>query len=62
MFKVTPNPPDIDSVLYGDSLDPEKLKEAADRALKYYLNPGATKTQIPPPQAQHDLHHRRSGG
>ncbi|MNZ88888.1 hypothetical protein D3C78_1077900 [compost metagenome] len=48
MFKVTPNPPDIDSVLYGDSLDPEKLKEAADRALKHYLNPGATKTQIQP--------------
>src|SRR3546814_4375428 len=34
--------------LYGDSLDPEKLKEAADRALKYYLNPGAPKTQIRP--------------
>lgn len=48
MFKVTPNPPDIDSVLYGDSLDPEKLKEAADRALKHYLNPGAPKTQIRP--------------
>lgn len=48
MFKVTPNPPNIDSVLYGDSLDPEKLKEAADRALKHYLNPGATKTQIQP--------------
>ena len=48
MFKVTPNPPDIDSVLYGVSLDPEKLKEAADRALKHYLNPGAPKTQIRP--------------
>lgn len=46
MFKVTPNPPDIDPVLYGDSLDPKKLKEAADRALSFYLNPGATKTQI----------------
>ncbi|MEO6681012.1 MAG: hypothetical protein ABIO21_27050 [Pseudomonas sp.] len=24
------------------------MKEAADRALSHYLNPGATKTQIPP--------------
>jgi len=48
MFKVTPNPPDIYSVLYDDTLDPEKLKEAADRALEFYLNPGAPKTQIRP--------------
>lgn len=46
MFKVTPNPPDIDPVPYDASLDPKKLKEAADRALNFYLNPGAPKTQI----------------
>lgn len=48
MFKVTPNPPGIDPVLHDVSLDPKKLKEAADRALNFYLNPGAPKTQIPP--------------
>ncbi|MCP1444493.1 hypothetical protein J3D54_003625 [Pseudomonas sp. GGS8] len=50
MFKVTPNPPDTNPVPYDVSLDldPKKLKEAADRALNFYLNPGATKTQIPP--------------
>ncbi|MCJ8206456.1 hypothetical protein [Pseudomonas sp. RGM2987] len=48
MFKVTPNPPDIGPVPFDASLDPQKLKEAADRALNFYLNPGATKTQIPP--------------
>lgn len=48
MFKVTPNPPDIGSVPYDASIDPRKLQEAADRALDFYLNPGATKTQIPP--------------
>ncbi|QJI39544.1 hypothetical protein HKK52_00955 [Pseudomonas sp. ADAK2] len=50
MFKVTPNPPDTNPVPYDASfdLDPQKLKASADRALKFYLNPGATKTQIPP--------------
>ncbi|WP_213936744.1 DUF6124 family protein [Pseudomonas sp. dw_612] len=50
MFKVTPNPPHTNPVPYDASLDldPKKLKEAADRALNFYLNPGATKTQIPP--------------
>ncbi|MGF6110249.1 hypothetical protein HKK52_00310 [Pseudomonas sp. ADAK2] len=50
MFKVTPNPPDIDPIPYDASfdLDPKKMKEAADRALDFYLNPRATKTQIPP--------------
>jgi hypothetical protein len=50
MFKVTPNPPNTDPVPFDASfnLDPEKMKAAADRALKFYLDPGATKTQIPP--------------
>ncbi|WP_213939431.1 DUF6124 family protein [Pseudomonas sp. dw_612] len=50
MFKVTPNPPDTGPVPYDASfdLDPKKIKAAADRALSFYLNPGATKTQIPP--------------
>ncbi|KPN90166.1 DUF6124 family protein [Pseudomonas nunensis] len=50
MFKVTPNPPNTDPVPYDASfdLDPQKLKAAADRTLNFYLNPGATKTQIPP--------------
>ncbi|MET1070546.1 MAG: hypothetical protein ABWY28_21275 [Pseudomonas prosekii] len=50
MFKVTPNPPHTDPVPYDATfdLDPEKIKVAADRALKIYLNPGATKAQIAP--------------
>ena len=50
MFKVTPNPPNTGPVPYDASfdLDPEKIKAAADRALKIYLNPGATKAQIAP--------------
>ncbi|RON52573.1 DUF6124 family protein [Pseudomonas frederiksbergensis] len=50
MFKVTPNPPNTGPVPCDASfeLDPRKMKEAADRALSHYLNPGATKTQIPP--------------
>jgi hypothetical protein len=50
MFKVTPNPPHNDPVPYDASfdLDPKKMKLAADRALNFYLNPGATKEPIPP--------------
>jgi hypothetical protein len=50
MFKVTPNPPHTGPVPYDAfiDLDPKKMREAADRALSFYLNPGATKTQIPP--------------
>jgi hypothetical protein len=39
MFKDTPNPPEAD----GSTLDAKKLKEAADRALNFYLNPAALK-------------------
>ncbi|RON45215.1 DUF6124 family protein [Pseudomonas frederiksbergensis] len=50
MFKVTPNPPHTDPVPYDASLDldPKKMKEASDRALNFYLNPGALKEPIPP--------------
>ena len=50
MFKVTPNPPHTGPVPYDAALDldPKKMKAAADRALNFYLNPGATKTQITP--------------
>jgi hypothetical protein len=44
MFKVTPNPPDTDPV----TSNAQKLKEAADRALNFYLNPGALSDPIPP--------------
>lgn len=36
MFKVTPNPPDTDPQA---SVEDEKLKEAADRALSHYFPP-----------------------
>lgn len=48
MFKVTPNPPHTDPVPFDASLAPKKLKEATDRALNFYLNPGALKEPIPP--------------
>jgi hypothetical protein len=50
MFKVTPNPPNTGPLPYDAflDLDPKKMEEAADRALSFYLNPGATKTQITP--------------
>jgi hypothetical protein len=48
MFKATPNPPDTDPVPHDPALDAKKLKEAADRALNFYLNPGALKNPIPP--------------
>jgi len=39
MFKATPNPPDVDPIPYDPALDPQKIKEATDRAIKFYLNP-----------------------
>jgi hypothetical protein len=35
MFKVTPNPPELDT----DPLEAEKLKEAAERAFSHYFPP-----------------------
>jgi hypothetical protein len=40
MFKVTPNPPDTDPTSPYETLDSQKLHEAAERALDHYLNPG----------------------
>jgi len=44
MIKHTPNPPDTDPVPHDPTFDAKKLKDAADRALNYYLNPAALKT------------------
>ncbi|VVO20386.1 DUF6124 family protein [Pseudomonas fluorescens] len=38
MFKVTPNPPETEDVPPDTSIDPQKLQEAADRALDEYIN------------------------
>ncbi len=47
MFKITPNPPDIDPTSPYASIDSRKLHQAADRALDHYLcPPGST----PPPR------------
>lgn len=42
MFKVTPNPPDTDP-----ATDTQKLKEAADRAIDFYLDPKLRKSAEP---------------
>ena len=47
MFKPTPNPPDADPIPYDPSLEPQKLKEATERAINFYLNPDALKLSIP---------------
>ncbi|MEH6350891.1 DUF6124 family protein [Pseudomonas sp. 3JA] len=39
MIKPTPNPPHTDPLSPHETLDPEKLDEAAQRALDYYLKP-----------------------
>jgi hypothetical protein len=38
MFKVTPNPPETEDVSPDTSINPQKLQEAADRALDEYIN------------------------
>ena len=43
MFKVTPNPPDNSGTPSEDSLETEKLKEAADRAFAHYFPPTTEK-------------------
>jgi hypothetical protein len=47
MFKVTPNPPDADPIPYDPALEPQKIREATDRAINFYLNPGSLKLSIP---------------
>ena len=46
MFKATPNPPGT-SIPYDPALDPQKIQAATDRAINFYLNPGALKISIP---------------
>ncbi|WP_131671713.1 DUF6124 family protein [Pseudomonas parakoreensis] len=41
MFKVTPNPPETETVSPYESPDSRKLSEAAERALDHYLNPAS---------------------
>lgn len=50
MFKATPNPPEADPIFQDPALESQKTKEAADRALDFYLGP-----EIPkyfPPKAR----------
>jgi hypothetical protein len=51
MFKVTPNPPDAEPIPYDPTLEPQKIKEATDRAINFYLNPGSLKLSIPSRQS-----------
>ncbi|WP_448693274.1 DUF6124 family protein [Pseudomonas rhizophila] len=39
MFKATPNPPETDPSSPRAGLDPQKLDEAAKRAIDHYLDP-----------------------
>ena len=43
MFKVTPNPPDTDPASPYESLDSNKLNEAAERALDHHFPPADPK-------------------
>jgi hypothetical protein len=43
MFKVSPNPPDNPGTPSEESLEDEKLKEAADRAFAHYFPPTTEK-------------------
>jgi hypothetical protein len=47
MFKVTPNPPVDDSIPYDPALEPQRIKDAAARAINFYLDPQTLKTTIP---------------
>ncbi|MDU9021489.1 DUF6124 family protein [Pseudomonas corrugata] len=50
MFKITPNPPETDPASSYTGLDPEKLQEATERALDFYLKPKqAEPEKVPPP-------------
>ncbi|UZE17644.1 DUF6124 family protein [Pseudomonas sp. B21-054] len=49
MFKVTPNPPETDSSSGHAGLDPQKLDEAAERALSFYLDPKPQTQKKQPP-------------
>ncbi|WP_126368154.1 DUF6124 family protein [Pseudomonas fluorescens] len=46
-FKVTPYPPDADPIPYDPALEPQNIKDATDRAINFYLQPGPLKLPIP---------------
>ena len=50
MFKVTPNPPDTDPTSPRKKTNTQKLDEAAERALDYYLNPKPSQPEADPNQ------------
>jgi hypothetical protein len=43
MFKITPNPPETAPTPHDPELESQKTKEAADRALDFYLGPDIPK-------------------
>ena len=47
MFKATPNPPETNAIPFDPSLEPQKIKEAKERAINFYLNPDSLKLSIP---------------
>ena len=40
MTKITPDPPNIDPEPHDPAIEAQRMKEAADRALDFYLCPG----------------------
>jgi hypothetical protein len=46
MIKVTPDPPEIPDIAPDDSLDSNKLHEAAERALDHFLPPPLDKSRL----------------
>jgi hypothetical protein len=38
MFKVTPNPPDTNPAPHDPAIEAQRMKEAADRAIDFYLH------------------------
>ena len=48
MKKITPDPPLADPTFADPLLEAQKLKEAADRAIDYYLNPRLIKNPAAP--------------
>ncbi|MFJ2388562.1 DUF6124 family protein [Pseudomonas koreensis] len=47
MFKVTPNPPDTEPAPHNSANEAQRMKEAADRAIDYYLDPTLKKACDP---------------
>ncbi|MFW0754349.1 DUF6124 family protein [Pseudomonas sp. H11T01] len=53
MIKVTPDPPETESISPYDSLDPGKLNEAAEHTLDFHLPPPSETKPKPTPQSAH---------